>query len=132
MAFRVAAPDRSVLEPERKPRIEKPSHLDFIRSLPCVVTMKKPRSEAAHVRYGSRLYAKRNVGMQEKPDDRWTVPLCREAHAAQHAMSESDWWARVGLDPLPLCLALWAVSGDEKAGLDIIREHYLIKTGRSY
>jgi hypothetical protein len=48
----------------------------------------------------------------EKPDDKWTVPLCADHHrtgkGAQHGAGEREWWTGRGIDPLPLCEALAA------------------------
>jgi hypothetical protein len=38
-------------------------------------------------------YDKRHVGLGEKPDDRWAVPLTHECHMAQHNHgNEISWW----------------------------------------
>lgn len=53
--------------------------------------------------------------MQEKPDDKWTVPLCAYHHRtgilAQHKMGERDFWTLRGLDPFAIALDLWSKSG---------------------
>lgn len=64
--------------------------------------------EAAHVRYSDAAYGKRNPGLQCKPDDVWSLPLCRRHHRegpkAQHGNRERDWWLSAGYDALALCL----------------------------
>lgn len=105
---------------KRRPRQHHDSHLDFIRGLPCVVTGFRP-VDAAHVRYGNPHYGKAAAGAAEKPGDQWTVPLCRAAHADQHARGdERAWWAAKEIDPLEVCCRLWAVSGDQEAGEMVI------------
>ncbi|MDG9793659.1 hypothetical protein N5D24_24725, partial [Brucella anthropi] len=56
-----------------------------------------------------------------KPDDRWTVPLSPEMHREQHSMNEQDFWQRYKIDPCQVAMALHGVSGDDEAGLVIIR-----------
>lgn len=45
-----------------------------------------------------------------KPDDRWTVPLCREHHEEQHKVGEPIFWHALGIEPLRLAERLYAVS----------------------
>ncbi len=55
------------------------------------------------------MYGKRFVGMAEKPDDRWSTPLCRTCHTAQHDFGdERQWWALAGLDPFGIAIKLYA------------------------
>ena len=62
--------------------------------------------------------------MAEKPDDKWTVPLCRRHHDEQHNHGdELDWWALQGIDPFLLALSLHGASGDEEAAIQIIQLH---------
>ena len=95
-------------------------HLDFIRSLPCVVCGNNISTEAAHVRFGDRRAAKRPTGMGERPDDTWTVPLCGEHHREQHAMGEQRFWRLHGIDPIFVSLALARAAGDYEAGAQIV------------
>lgn len=105
---------------QRRPRQHDEAHLKFIRQLPCVVCL-GPGVDAAHVKMADYRADKRAVGMAEKPDDVWTVPLCRVHHDAQHQIGEKRFWDFGILDPIFLCLALWRVSGDVEAGDRIIR-----------
>lgn len=99
----------------KRSRVEAKEHLRFIRNLPSVVSGLRP-CEAAHVRYAEFRLGKRAVGIGEKPDDRWTVPLTADEHREQHAFGdERGWWVSKGIDPLTVALALWGVSGDEEA-----------------
>lgn len=112
----------------RQPRQEAPEHLDFIRSLPCIVPdcHARGRNHAAHIRMGSDWHGKRETGAGEKPSDKWTVPLCPEHHVfgsgktAQHASGERVWWRFVGLDPIILAALLWTVTGNLRAGRAIV------------
>ena len=98
-------------------------HLAFIRALPCVIC--GAEAEAAHVRYSDASRGKVNPGMSRK-DDRYVLPLCHGCHRtgqeAQHRTGEREWWQGHGIDPIPVCEALRAVSGDVEAGWKIIRE----------
>ena len=104
----------------RNPRQHNAKHLDFVRSLPCLLCMGNVSTEAAHVRFSCLPAAKRPTGMGEKPHDRWTVPLCQHCHAAQHMSNERDFWAGTGIDPIFTAMALWGVTGDHEAGLQIV------------
>lgn len=88
---------------QRQPRLHDPGFLRFIRKQPCCVCGATVRIEAAHIRMGSAIYMKRATGMQEKPDDRWTVPLCawdhRESPASQHNIGEETFWRREEMNP---------------------------------
>lgn len=106
---------------KKRQRDHDKQHLDWIRTLPCVITGERP-VDAAHIRYADPVYGKREVGKAEKPDDKWTVPLVRRKHDEQHSMSERIFWARHGLDPLRIALALHANSGDDDQALVILRE----------
>jgi hypothetical protein len=68
-------------------RCELPRHLDYIRSLPCVLCSAPPPSEAAHLRMGL------GGGTGVKPHDYWTLPLCHAHHAHQHRVGEHVFWA---------------------------------------
>jgi hypothetical protein len=102
----------------KEPRKKQDDHLRFVRKLPCIVTGHYG-VEAAHVRYASRQYAKRECGKQEKPDDRWVVPLCPASHRLQHSMEERRFWEKNNIDPLLVALLLHSVSGDLTKALAI-------------
>ncbi|AZO29296.1 DUF968 domain-containing protein [Mesorhizobium sp. M1B.F.Ca.ET.045.04.1.1] len=105
---------------QKRPRKEDGAHLKWIRTLPCAITGRRP-VEAAHVRYEDPAYAKRETGKAEKPDDRWSLPLSPEKHREQHSMAERAFWAKHGIDPLRVALALYNVTGDDEQGELIIR-----------
>ena len=118
MAFEIQRPATAfALSPgdrKKRPRVHDNQHLAFIRGLGCAVCGRRP-VEAAHVRMPSEADGKRRVGMAEKPSDKWVVPLCSHHHADQHGENERAWWALKGIDPIRLCLALWASTGDDEA-----------------
>lgn len=103
----------------RQPRKKDEKHLEFVRSLPCLVCGDNTSTEAAHVRYGWRKAAKRDVGKSEKPDDKWTLPLCGRCHRTQHDEGERMFWHARVIDPIFVCLALWSVTGDQELGEQI-------------
>lgn len=119
-AFAIGAP-----KGKKRPRKESHSHLDFIRSLPCLVSGEWP-VHAAHIRYAEPRYGKAETGISRKPDDRWAVPLAPRFHTdgpeAQHKAGERAWWAERGIDPCQVALALWGSTGDHHTALVIIEE----------
>jgi hypothetical protein len=106
----------------RQPRKHDEKHLQFIRGLSCVVCGDNTSTEAAHVRFAERRVAKRDVGKAEKPDDKWTLPLCGRCHREQHDEGERMFWHSRNIDPIYVCLALAFWSGDNEAGEVIVRE----------
>lgn len=105
---------------QRRPRITSADHLAWLRTLPSLVPGAGP-IDAAHIRYGDSRYAKPATGMGEKPSDRWCVPLAHDVHMSQHGRGERVWWEEQGIDPIIVAAFLWVHSGDEEAGLTIIR-----------
>ena len=92
---------------QREPRQHDKRHLDFIRSLPCCICGEDTTVEAAHIRTSSLQHGKRQTGMQEKPSDKWTVPLCGKHHREQHAAgNEIAWWTSYGKDPFMIAITL--------------------------
>ena len=104
-------------------RIKSPNYLDWIRTLPCVICGDNTSVEAAHIRFPEPRAAKRQTGKGEKPDDRWTLPLCGDHHRDQHKGNERTWWENMGLDPIFIALALQANAGDAMAAEQIIAAH---------
>ncbi len=126
MGFAIKRPETAfsnapVGKQAKRKRVKNDAHLDFIRSLPCVITGTHP-VEAAHIRYASRIYGKRATGAGEKPDDAWTIPLSPAKHREQHGMDEEMFWLRHGIDPLQVAAALYANSGDDDQGRLILSE----------
>ena len=131
MGFRLIRPDTAfsnapIGKQKKRVRSEDRDHLAWIRTLPCVISGERP-VDPAHIRYADRVYGKREVGKAEKPDDRWVVPLCRRLHDEQHSMSERIFWARHGLDPLRIALALHANSGDDDQAAIILQEAWAVR-----
>ena len=110
---------------QRRPRVKDADHLAWIRTLPCIVSGRRQGIEAAHIRYSDQRFAKRQVGIGEKPDDCWTVPLHHEMHRtgsdAQHSSNERAWWRARGIDPVVVAAALYSVSGDDMAARLILQ-----------
>ena len=106
---------------QRRPREKNDSHLKFIRSLPCLICDDGTTVEAAHVRYGDRSVKKPQTGIGTKPDDKYTVPLCGKHHREQHMEGERLWWSQWGIDPVKVALALYAESGDQERGEQIVQ-----------
>jgi hypothetical protein len=101
-------------------RVHDAKHLDFIRSLPCVSCGDDTATEAAHLRAGDLRYGKTPTGMQEKPSDRWTLPLCSRDHRRQHQGNEIEFWTNIGVNPFVLALSLSACSGDHELAQEVI------------
>jgi hypothetical protein len=121
MAFKI--PVRYDAFRVKRPRIHKPEYLPWIRQLPCLVTGRTDAIEAAHIRFADTSVGKRTVGMGEKPDDRWTVPLTADEHRKQHSGSEMNYWHHVGIDPLIVALALYGCFPDAAEAESIISIH---------
>ena len=90
-----------------RPKKDK-GYLAFIHELPCVVSGRTP-VEAAHISYAEPRYGKLGRGKSQKESDRWCLPLAPAEHIRQHAMGERAYWARVGIDPCVVALALYGV-----------------------
>jgi hypothetical protein len=96
---------------QREPRLHDPGYLAFLRKRHCLTCGKLPPVDPAHIRMASVLHQKRYVGMAEKPDDRWCVPLCRACHDAQHAIGERVFWSIAGRDPFMHAVLLYKEYG---------------------
>jgi hypothetical protein len=102
-----------------------PTHLDFIRTLPCLITGKK--AEAAHVSFTLKVAGKADKGVGKKADDVYVLPLSHTMHMQQHdhPKGEVGFWAARGLDRkdvVILCLRLWLASGDMQQALRVIND----------
>lgn len=106
--------------------LKRPDHLAFVRTLPCVCCGDDTSTEAAHVRMKDPRIAKPITGMQIKPDDKFTLPLCGKHHREQHEGSEAEFWKSKQTDPVLLSLAIFAASVDQDAqeAERIIRERF--------
>lgn len=101
-------------------RVRDVQYLDWIRSLPCVVTGKP--AEAAHVSFDAPHLGKLGRGLGAKESDRWAVPLCADEHRKQHSQNERAYWQNVGIDPCVLALALHGAYPNTGLATLIIRE----------
>lgn len=106
----------------KRPRRKDASHLDFIRSLQCILCGDNTSVEAAHIRQPARWAGKRQTGKGERPDDRWAVPLCSGHHQIQHTGSETHFWNLYG-NAIVTAALLYSASGDHEAGIQICEGH---------
>lgn len=90
---------------QRSPRERDEKHLNYIRSLACCICGGTD-TEAAHIRTASIINGKLHTGLQEKPSDKWAVPLCNKHHREQHSMNEMEFWKSHGIDPFLLAISL--------------------------
>lgn len=98
---------------QRQPRLHDPGYLAWLRGRPCCVCGRAAPSDACHIRFGSEAYGKRNVGLGEKPDDRWAIPMCRECHTKQHSMNEQEFYRERRILPLLLAQKLYSEYGGD-------------------
>jgi hypothetical protein len=117
--------------PPKKQAKKDKDFLAFIHQLPCCVTGRMP-VEAAHLSFSSPQHGHWGRGRGTKVSDRWCLPLHasvhREGKDSQHGSNERAWWARQGIDPHALSLAiygLWQEMGDDAvdAAIRVINEH---------
>ncbi len=101
-------------------RIEDKNYLDFVRSLPCIITGVYG-VEAAHISLPSPQYGKLGRGLGRKESDRWTLPLSQESHRRQHEIGEEKFWDEVGINPFVVALSLYGVYPNEELALLVIR-----------
>jgi hypothetical protein len=93
-------------------------HLNFIRSLPCLICGVFG-SEAAHLRKGT------DGGIGLKPSDKFTTPLCHNCHAEQHRVGELRFWQDID-KVKEFCNSIYKVTGNKKEGLKIVRYYQCI------
>ena len=106
---------------QRQPRIEDAKHLAWIRTLPCLVTGKTGDIHAAHIRFASVKYNKRQTGIGEKSSDCWVVPLNANLHLnGQHREGERTWWFSLGIDPLKAAQRLYSLSGKTQKAIEFM------------
>lgn len=100
---------------QRQPRQRDAKHLAFVRANACCIPFCNRPAEAAHLRMACHAIGKLQTGMQEKPDDKWSTPLCayhhRDGIGSQHSMGEEDFWRIAGLNPFDIAARLWIASG---------------------
>lgn len=93
---------RRLCKPETE-RLRSEPHRRFVASLPCCICGGID-VQAAHLAF-AQLRAR---GL--KAGDQYTVPLCLRHHAAFDGSDGAAWWARIGIDPLPIARRLWCAS----------------------
>lgn len=108
----------------RDPRKHDEKHLEFIRTLSCLVCLDNTATESCHIRFSDSRAAKVNPGVGQKPHDYWTVPLCGKHHREQHGQNEQEFWDQAMIDPIAVAPWLYLVSGDHEAGEQIIRAQH--------
>ena len=101
MAFRIA----SSLAPKPIKAVKREPYLQWVRSLPCIVTGRMG-VEAAHISTGNMRYGHAGRGKSQKADDRWALSLSPEQHRIQHSMNEMTYWRAVGINPYVAALVL--------------------------
>lgn len=116
----------------RTPRERDPAYMGWVAQLPCAACLVrgtfKRGVHVAHLRTGSLEHGKRDTGGAEKPDDRWTLPLCPPHHTgdarrvsiSQHAMNELEFWAAHGINPFTLCIDLRTAYAADLPGTPVI------------
>jgi len=122
MALRIVRdPEAFTKQPTGKTsrREKNEGYLDFIRSLPCIVTRKEP-VEAAHVSYAEPRAGKLGRGKSAKESDCWALPLHPDEHRRQHSMGEREYWHSVGIDPCVIAAFLYAAYPNRDRALLII------------
>lgn len=126
---------------QREPRERDPEYLGFIAKLPCIACMVRGGKaqhgvHVAHLRMGSQEYEKPSTGMQEKPHDRWTTPLCPDHHVngnrSQHRVGEFDFWDGHEIDAFQLCRDLNAAFTAGQTGEAVIARHAAQAARRLY
>jgi hypothetical protein len=84
---------------QRKPRVQEPGYLAFLRRQPCEARHLGGccgRIDPAHLRFSDIGVGRINPGKGRKSDDRWALSLCRKHHDEQHAHgNERAWWESV-------------------------------------
>jgi hypothetical protein len=89
-------------------------HTDWLRTQSCFICG-NPHVELAHLRMSDARAAKVNPGKGKKPHDLWVLPLCSAHHRDQHKAGEKLFWQWHQIDPVFVCLALWANTGNSQA-----------------
>jgi len=123
MAMRIKPAEKPT---HKRPRHQAPEHLKFIRGLSCLTCGLPDHSDPHHLKPACYWAAKPSSGTM-KPNDSWTVPLCRLCHneCEQWSAGEWEWWclhSMYGIDyAFKIALALWEATGDYERGEQIIR-----------
>ena len=114
------------LQRDKRPKVL--SHIKWIKRLPCIACGLPDHSDAHHLKPACALAGKRESGSQ-KPDDCWTVPLCRPCHDQLHRIGdELRYWSRFGgyFRTVAKAAFLWAMTGDDYQGNQIVERRRAI------
>lgn len=88
--------------------VKSAKYLDWIRTLPCVVTQ-VPGVQAAHVSFAKPEWGHFGRGKSQKASDRWALPLTPRCHDLQHRGNEEEFWRTHRINPHLVCLILWGL-----------------------
>lgn len=80
-------------------------HLEYIRSLPSIVSFKTVDIVSHHVRTSW------NSGGSQKPADIFTLPMTDDEHKALHNMGESRYWDKEGINPFEEIMKILYLKG---------------------
>lgn len=108
-------PKRIPKKTKRASRWCSPAHCNFVRSHACSVCGSMQAIEVAHIRIGT------GAGMAQKPDDWFTVSLCKPCHTIQHT-GERTFWAKANIDPIALANEFAKASPKAREIADVKRE----------
>lgn len=102
-------------------------HFAWVKTLPCVVCMRRGPSDPHHLKRAAHEGVK---GGARKHPDRFAIPLCRVHHDAAEGKGKNldpdangddeVYFAAKGINARSVCEALYRVSGDDIKGLRII------------
>lgn len=81
-----------------------PAHRAWVRGHACSACGGTAAIECAHVRIGT------DGGLGLKPSDKWTISLCKDCHARQHAMGEATFEQAYGVKMKSLAEAFFRAS----------------------
>lgn len=109
---------------QRQPRKHDKPYLAWIRRLPCVCQGRGICAgpvEAAHLRFSDAGAGRLNPGLQQKPDDRLTTPLCQYRSSAPWPPSHCPTFAtkhrsRLALAEVTVSVAVPAQHGGAERG----------------
>jgi hypothetical protein len=104
--------------------------MGWIKGLPCVACAVRGqveiRSEAAHCKLAIAAHGWREAGVQEKSNDRRSLPLCATHHrlgpGGEHVIGQRQFWDKLGICPACLSEALASAYDAEESGAKMIWE----------
>lgn len=101
---------------KRATRWRSQAHCTFVRSHACCVPGCTGRPiEVAHVRNGS------GAGMGQRPDDFFTISLCRDHHSEQHRVGEETFQKRHGIS-MGMLAHEFATASPKRAEIERVRK----------